>query len=167
MDLHSKIVTGTFWHGLGTEAAWLAVSSGGALRLPEPGAHAHDPGDYGLGVYLTDSQVRAATYAARVKGRVAAVVKCRVELENAVIFDWRTGSGLDRSHPTNVLTEFFEKLYGNPVRGTPEDRRAAAERWRDGMLARCYDGVIVMRAGETEVVVYCPEKSIRVICPEE
>lgn len=159
MDIQSRVVRGEFWHGVGTEAAWRVLMHGGGLRLPEANEHAHDPGDYGLAVYFTDLKARALPYAARVGGRPA-LVRCKIELENALIFDWRSGSPLDPKHPTNVQTEFFEALYGNPVRGVPEARRAAAERWREMMLARCYDGVIVLRPEESEVAVYCPEKSI-------
>lgn len=159
MDLQSRPVKGAYWHGVGTKAVWEILMAGGGLRLPEPNGHAHDPGDYGLGVYFTDSMARAKTYAARVGDRLA-LTWCKIELANALVFDWRTGSALDPAHPTNVQTEFFERLFGNPIHGTPEERRTAAEKWRVGMLARNYDGVIVLRPDESEVVVYCPEKSI-------
>ena len=126
MDIQSRVVRGEFWHGVGTEAAWRVLMHGGGLRLPEANEHAHDPGDYGLAVYFTDLKARALPYAARVGGRPA-LVRCKIELENALIFDWRSGSPLDPKHPTNVQTEFFEALYGNPVRGVPEARHGLAD----------------------------------------
>lgn len=162
MDIQSRVVTGAFWHGM-SEAAWHVVSHGGGLRLPEPGEHKHDPGDYGLAVYFTDCKAKAKTYAARLVGDKLALVLCRIELENAVVFDWREGSALDTKHPTNQQTDFFEKLYGDPIHGSPEDRRRVAETWRTRMLASGYDGVIVMRRDETELAVYRPEQSIKEI----
>jgi hypothetical protein len=159
MDLHSKVVIGTYWHGVATEAAWLVLSHGGGLRLPAPGEHAHDPGDYGLAVYLTDVKARAKSYATRVGGKLT-LLECRVHLENALVFDWREGSALDPKHPMNVQTDFFERLYGDPIHGSPEDRRRVAEKWRARLIDRGYDGVIVVRRDETEVAVYCPETSI-------
>lgn len=164
MDLNSKVVIGRFWHGVATEASWLVLSHGGGLRLPAPCGHAHDPGDYGLAVYLTDCKAKAKSYATRVGGKLT-LVQCRVHLENAVVFDWRAGSALDPKHPMNVLTAFFEKLYGDPIHGTPEDRRRVAQTWRTRLIDRGYDGVIVMRRDETEIAVYCPETCIsEMIC---
>jgi hypothetical protein len=162
MDLDSRIVNGWFWHGVGTEAGWKVLMNGGGLRLPEPNGHAHDPGDYGHAVYFTNSKARARPYAARIDGWLA-LIKCEIALENALIFDWRKGSALDPKHPTNEQTEFFERLCGNPVHGTPEERRTAAVRWREYLLERGYDGVIVLRPEENEVAVYRPEQSIKSI----
>lgn len=163
MDIQSRVVIGGYWHGVGTVAGWDVLKWGGGLRLPEPGAHVHDPGDYGLAVYLTDCKPKAETYAVPLldtKG-YRALVQVQVELENALVFDWREGTAIDPEHPTNVQTDFFEALFGDPIHGSPEERRRVAEKWRDGMLARGYDGVVVLRRGESELAVYLPEKSIK------
>ncbi|MGH8898797.1 MAG: hypothetical protein ACRDZ4_17690, partial [Egibacteraceae bacterium] len=134
------------------------VRAGGPLRLPD--RHAHDPGDYGLAVYLTSVPERARTYALRAETGHT-LVQVDIELTNALFLDWRKGSALDPKHPGNEVLDFFTARWGNPVRGTPEERRVVAIRWRENLLARGYDGFVVERQGEVELAVYLPEVAIK------
>lgn len=163
MDLKSKPVAGTFWHGVGRPEGWAALLRGESLRLPELGQHAHDPGDYGLAVYLTNQRGRARNYAGRYEGLLA-MVRVEVELTNAISLDWRTGRALDPKHPCNQVIDLFTRRWGCPIQGTPERRHEAARRWRAGLIERGYDGWVVERAeGETELALYYPDTAIKVM----
>ena len=148
------------WHGVGSLAAWEKICAGEGLRLPS--VHAHDVGDYGYGVYLTDNEIRARTYSHITLDRKALLVKALVHLDLALIINWRGKElAFSKKHPAWPLMNALTATFGDPVRGGHEARTKAAQAWRHGLLARGLDGIVIVHSHDTEVVVFDPKKSLR------
>lgn len=151
------------WHGVGDAEAWRRVCDGEGLQLPTK--HVHDVGDYGLGIYLTSSKFRARVYAVAARmtidgKRYLGLVKARVRLRNALHLDWRSRHAMD---PMSVAYETIEKLreaYGDPLHGSDAERRQAAIRWREGLLASGIDGIVAYGTQDIEAVTYQPNDAI-------
>lgn len=150
------------WHGVATPESWRRICKGDGLKLPTPGQHAHDVGDYGLAVYLSTSLSRAKVYAHRVEGGWA-VVRARVELERAILMNWREGAprmAQFEGAAWDTINE-LSRLYGDPVRGTDDARLTAARRWRSELLKQGIEGIVAVHDHDTEAAVYAPERSIK------
>jgi len=161
--MRKRPFTAWAWHGVGRADAWDKIRAAAGLTIPTK--HIHDSGDYGLGVYLTLDKRRAASYAVaagmRIEGRRCyGLVKARIRLENPIYLDWRKGNVMDPTLPSSVVLHWLTVVFGDPIRGTDQERADAARRWREGLLGLGHDGVVARYFNDTEIVLYKPQRSI-------
>ena len=119
------------------------------FRLVQP--RASDPGDMGRGIYTTTRYSRANCY-----GR--AVLECRLDVTwyariTNPYFLHRLGELQPETLDEHVFYELaFQRRNGRTdmltINGDKEERLAAAERVRDGMLAAGYTGIVTDYEGE-------------------
>lgn len=132
----------------GTRQPSLVMSEG--LRIPEK--HAHDPGDFGLGIYTTTIRERAASY--------GIVLACELNTDKyARIPNPYFLAGLEPVPPTTEAEAIFHALIivGSDmltINGSAQDRVLAAEVVRNGMLEAGYTGIVTECNGEC--VTYDP-----------
>lgn len=102
--------------------------------------YAHDPGDFGRGIYYTSNIHQARAY-----GEVS---KVPVRLDNPLRLT------------AEQAYDLGERDYGNLVQGTSEERMEKAVAMTSDLLAKGYDGLVVEHRDWLEVVVYhpCSEK---------
>lgn len=137
----------------GTRQPQLVMAEG--LRIPEK--HAHDPGDFGLGIYTTTIRQRAACY--------GTVLACELKTEEyARISNPYFLAGLEPVPPNTKEEEIFHALVmlGNDmltINRSAQDRVLAAEVVRNGMMQAGYAGIITKCNGEC--VTYDP-RTIRI-----
>lgn len=151
------------WHGVGSGESWKRISSGEGLKLPSQHghAHAHDIGDWGHGVYFTDSLIRARIYARPFPDGTVPLVQALVSLDNAILINWRVGTAMDPKHPAYPMVNKLRDLFGDTLHGGDAARARAAVEWRTGLLASGVDGIVLIHLHDTEVVVYDPGRSIK------
>lgn len=149
------------WHGMAEPEAYEAVCTGRETLKISGDAFAHDPGDFGRAVYLTEEKAVAKAYAATI-GRTRAVVRAKARLERAIWLDFRK----KRDEAWRFLEEMTAR-HGDTVRGGREERLAAAWRWRESILESGMDGMVVDDYDSRRtLVVYEPGRSILDIsCP--
>lgn len=99
--------------------------------------YAHDPGDFGRGIYWTTELAQAKCY-----GKVR---KARVSLSNPLYLT------------AEEAYDLADKEYGSTVHGFPADRLRKAEHMTLDLLRKGYDGLVVQhKNGRLEVVDYRP-----------
>lgn len=152
----------TLWHGVGSGESWKRICGGDGLKLPSQHGHrhAHDIGDWGHGIYLTDSVIRARTYSRPLPDGRYPLVQAQVSLENAILINWRLGNAMSPKHPAWPMVNKLKDLFGDTLHGGDAARARAALEWRTGLLSAGVDGMVLLHQMDTEVVVYDPQKSI-------
>lgn len=153
--------SGTFWHG--TRAAEAIDREGFKLQKPWSTEN-------GWGLYLTDNQELAANY-----GAVYAVT---FSLKKALFLDGATGTSTEWRNALRDITG-YDPMHGRwaavvaertdddapDYTGTAQQKKDKIEAnvlWREAMLSRGFDGVMIYGWGgpHTEAVLYTPEVSV-------
>lgn len=160
------------WHGTSL-TQWKAIRDGAKLSLPLEDAHRSDPGDFGKAVYMTDDSDEALFYSKDTKTHI---VRARIKLNKALLLDFKNQKSEAKAWREGKEREWGSTIHGDLRLFDPDlpheeyrklekrkwqDRKIAAQQWRERLLRAGYDGVITRGWDSGEVaVVYRPERSI-------